>query len=706
MAWIALSLAIVVSTVGARQQSEEPMQLLDDYVHYALVAKPDLAAANIRALIDSGLSNAELALLLDEGNVDPDRYERAVARTIRVAELEALVAELDLRIESGRLDLMRDPKRIEQAVQMLNSHQRAKLIAEQRLEAAGEYAVPQLLLVITEGDDEGLKLRCADMIEKIGRQAVTPLTEALPNLGDPVAQRVVIDLLGDIGWSHAGPVLMEISLDESRGTPVRDAADRAYRNIGVPVADTTQLYSDLGMRYFAGDESLIAFPEESENNIWAYDPFVGLVKTPVPTEIYSQVMAMRQGSKSLDLDRANQVALALFVAANLKRANDLPTDKSDPIYGESRFSPEFYATVYGTQTCMDVLALAVDSVDTPLVRDAISSLAQTTGGANLFITGTGRQPLLETLSYPDRRVQYEGALTLGRALPATTFSGAFRVVPLLASAVRTGSRNFALAIVDNEEDRGEVVNALGQAGFEVIGFDASLSPLREEIARSVGVDLVVVWKRTPEGVRETITALNTLPKTSAAPILVMAPVVDAPELTREYRDDRRIKVTRPEFGELFDSAVEEVMMRASGGRITEAEAEIYAIEALAVLRDIALSNSPAYNISDAEPALLAALQTRTGGARLLVASILALIDSEMAQQALFDAALTAGPDEQIELLDQVGASVRKYGDRSAPRHTRALLELVETSSGETADAAARVHGALNLPSSDAVLLIP
>ena len=66
---------------------------------------------------------------------------------------------------------MRDPKRIEQAVQMLNSHQRAKLIAEQRLEAAGEYAVPQLLLVITEGDDEGLKLRCADMIEKIGRNS-------------------------------------------------------------------------------------------------------------------------------------------------------------------------------------------------------------------------------------------------------------------------------------------------------------------------------------------------------------------------------------------------------------------------------------------------------------------------------------------------------------------------------------------------------
>ena len=55
-----------------------------------------------------------------------------------------------------------------------------------------------------------------------------------------------------------------------------------------------------------------------------------------------------------------------------------------------------------------------------------------------------RQPLLEALAYPDRRVQYEASLTLARALPPTAFNGDYRVVPLLASAVRTGAAAFVV----------------------------------------------------------------------------------------------------------------------------------------------------------------------------------------------------------------------------------------------------------------------
>jgi hypothetical protein len=148
------------------------------------------------------------------------------------------------------------------------------------------------------------------------------------------------------------------------------------------------------------------------------------------------------------------------------------------------------------------------------------------------------------------------------------------------------------------------------------------------------------------------------------------------------------------------------MQRGAGGRMTEAQAEEYAILALEVLHDIAISHSPAYAIADAETALIDALVTRTGGTRMKVAEIVALIDSDNAQRKLFDASLAAAGDEQVELLQLTADSVRRFGDKAEKRHVDGLLDLIAKATGPTAEAAATVHGSLNLPDSGAVKLIP
>ncbi len=83
-----------------------------------------------------------------------------------------------------------------------------------------------------------------------------------------------------------------------------------------------------------------------------------------------------------------------------------------------------------------------------------------------------------------------------------------------------------------------------------------------------------------------------------------------------------------------------------------------------------------------------------------------MVDGSEAQRTLFDAALAAAGDEQLDLLDTVAESVKRFGDHSAPRHIEALLDLITNSGGETAEAAARVAGALNLPTRTAIELIP
>ena len=304
-------------------------------------------------------------------------------------------------------------------------------------------------------------------------------------------------------------------------------------------------------------------------------------------------------------------------------------------------------------------------------------------------------------------MRYEAALTLGRALPRQRFPGDVTVVPLLASAVRTGDESYAVIIGGDEEERRVDASRLSDLGFTIVASGPRLGDVMTPIDQSVGVDLVVMNVAGAEAAIQGVGQLRVFTKTAAVPLLLVATSGDMVRLRREFRDDIRVKISRARVSEeAFADLIDEVMLRAAGGRMTEAQAEAYAIDSIMTLRDIAISGSRAYAIADAESTLIQAHDARRGGVRLAVADILALIDSDRAQRKLFDGALAATGDEQIELLKRVADSVKRFGDRSEPRHIDQLLELITNSGGRTAEAAARVHGALDLPSATAIRLIP
>ena len=298
-------------------------------------------------------------------------------------------------------------------------------------------------------------------------------------------------------------------------------------------------------------------------------------------------------------------------------------------------------------------------------------------------------------------------MILGQSLPRKGFAGDYAIVGLLASAVRTGNRVFALVIAPDEEDRRVRGSQLEDLGFDIIGSGPNATAVGPAIAEAIGVDLVLIKNPSGSAARQAVADLRVRTRTSATPILILADRLEFPDLKQTFATDAWVQVVPSNvMSETFGASIDTLMERASGGRLTEAEAEVYAIDALSALRDIAISNSPVYNIVDAAPALIDAMETRSGGTLLLVADILALIDGDDAQRTLFSAALAARGDEQIELLDRVAVSVKRYGDRTEPHHVAALLDLVKQASGDLAEAAARVHGALNLPADAALELIP
>ncbi|MCA9296560.1 MAG: hypothetical protein KC983_08580 [Phycisphaerales bacterium] len=711
--WVASVVLLLVFCLPAQAlmqdtSNDEPSNLLDNFIHYVITGQTDLAGGYGQALLDAGLTNADMALLVDEGSMDESRYNEAISWGQGVAEIEPIVSEIAIRVERGRLALARDRERIAKAIAMLLGNQRQELLAMNRLGAAGEYAVPQLLQQLTEATEERIKPKVERALVQIGKQAVDPLCVALPNL-DSTAQRRVCDILAEIAYPHAAPALASLERDQNATQPVRQAARRAFDAVGGNrEASLADLWADLGRRYFSDPTVLTAYPADDVNNIWSYDKFVGLVTTPVPTPIFGEVKAMQYASNAMTLEPANVRALSLFVAANLNRENDLPQGEDDPVFGDLPYSPDFFATVFGTRVCQDVLGMALDRVDTPLVRDAIKALSQTTGGANLFDPGTGRQPLLEALTYPDRRVQYEAALTLARALPERRFVGDAMVVPILASAVRTAGVSYGLVIANDVEIRQTMADMFDQTNFTMVGAEPNYTAAIPAIEDAIGIDLIVVQLATARDAMRTVDELRGNPRTLATPILVRVAPNELVATQNRYIDDSRVLVVA--FGggsDAFEAGTEQLLRDAVGGRLSDADAEVYAIESLSALRDVAINRSPAFRVVEAEPALLEAFSTRSGGMRMLVADILALLGTSQSQHALFDAALSeTEPFDQVELLDRVAASVRKHGNLAERRHIDALVELIGKASGDVAEAAARVHGALNVFDSDAISLVP
>jgi hypothetical protein len=702
---IAVPLVCLLTSVALAMQSSQAY--LDDFVHYALTANPDLASANAQALLDSGITNAELAELMEGGTISSDRFDRAISWAQYVDSLEPMATELAQRLEDGRLELARSEVRIQEAIDMLGGTLRQQMIAQERLTAAGEYAVPGLLDVLTDvAASDHAKWSAGEMLTDIGRQAVSPLATALPYLS-PKGQQTGASILGSIGYPHAAPALVMLMTTQGTEPAAREAAARALARLeNVPAADLASLNVLLGQKYLDGTPFLISDPHGQTNLVWTWEPGSGLIGTPVPTQLFGSIMAMRHAASALSDEPQRQDALSLFVAADLSRDNLVGSGLHDPIFSDRAYSPQFYATVFGTRTGLDVLQHGLDRYDTPLVRDAIAALSETGGEISLFSEG-GSDTLVSVLSYPDRRVQYEMALALTRSVPRIAFPGDHRIVPILASAIRDGDATYALVIAETDEDRAAATVRVEALGLDVIDSAAEVDHLLDPISSSPGIDMVYVKRSSAAATTAVIDALRALSQTTATPILVSALGRDAANLTATYRTDPLVVVVRSgATPEAVTAAAEMLMYRGLGAPLSEIDAEIYAVEALSALRDLALSDSSPLDVTDAETALIDALSNRSGRTKLMAAEALSLIDSSMAQQALLESALASEDGTAIDLLDFAASSVRRYGHHGRAWHIAGLLTMIQQGDAATAEAAARVYGAMNEPAEAVILLIP
>ncbi len=705
-----LGALVVIVAAGPAFAQDEPSEklLLENFIHYVIIGKHDLAASNAQVLLDSELNDQALAELLSSLR-EPDRFRKAVRLGLKQDESTALLeaaAALERRIEAGYRARAREPQRIQESIDMLLGGQRSVALGRERLVEAGEYAVPYLLGALRERGNPILKAEIMQTLRTMGGRAVVPLSEALPYL-EPELQESLAGVLAEIAYPTSVPALFE-ALATTTNSAVRQALRRALERIAgrdVMGATLSQLQIDLAERYMNRDRSLLSFPGEEHQLVWRFEPRTGLIATAVRTEIFFPVQAMRQFKRALTNDPSSRHALSGWIAANFKRQINLPTDYEDPTYGPEMREPMYYAVAAGPAAVHPVLGRALDESNTALARQAIEALARTAGADNLWQVDAEAQPLARALGYPDRRVRAEAALTLASAMPLEPFNGSGRVVPELASAIRAAGTNYAAVIAEDREIQLELAATARNLGFTVLTPAPRLADLSQQLTETPGVDLVLL-SGTSSRIQDQYERLRADRQLAAAPLLVLADIADRAYLAELYRGDAATHVMRlGSDTEEREEAIMQLMEVVAGGLLSEEESRQYALRALDALHDLAVGRNPVFDVGDASRQLIAALADTTGDVRLSIADVLALIDQRRAQVALMDAAINALGDEQIALLTSVTRSARRFGNLLEDRQVEELLSIVQEAQGELATTAAATAGALDLSSSYLLPLI-
>ena len=407
---------------------------------------------------------------------------------------------------------------------------------------------------------------------------------------------------------------------------------------------------------------------------------------------------MRSSETALGLDPNLEPALSLFLAANLRRENRLPAGETDPSYAAERQEPSYYAMVAGPQRLNDVLQRALDDQDPALALDAIDAISRTAGTDAVT-------PLTRGLTYSDRLVRYRAAQALAFAAPEESFEAAYRVVPVLADSIRQTGTPYAAVIAPDQEQRNQLTDAVTSLGFQALAAP-SVSEASSLIQEAPGVDLVVV-AGDARVLRDTVADVKARSQLGNAPIVALAPATNQATLANELGGPRVTVVAAPEGppAETLRAAVEQARQRYSAATLSDDEAQALALRSLRLLRQIAMDESSIFDPADALPALVQATEDPRPEVAIAAGDVLSHLDSSEAQTQLADAALDAVGEVQIALLVDLAESANAFGNRISGDQGNRLTELVKTSRGDLAVAAAQAHGALTLPTSNAVDLI-
>jgi HEAT repeat protein len=431
------------AATGVQQPSRSLADNWNDFLHYTKIGRLDLAKAYATAVLQANPDPAELFKLVEE-NQQGYQVAMKASENAHDEELARLTQQVLAVVDQGRFLRRTEPTLIVGEIQRLSTTIRGKMTATRRLQDAGEYAVPFMIDAMTEAiRNPAYETKLSDLIEvlpKIGRPAIRPLTAALQASNDQLKAEIV-RALGRIGYPQSLPYLKLIA-ETSQSMELRSLASESIRQIDPRAAGgmASAMFYQLGERYYYHDESLAPPMDVDFANVWFWDGQAGrLIRTPVDQALFHEMMTMRCCEWSLRSDDQFGLAIGLWLAAFFKaESTGIPMPE---YFGENHATASVYATTAGPEYLHQALARAVNDRNAAVALGAVEALATTAGEKSLMYTLGPSQPLLQALSFQDRAVRYSAAIAIGNAGPRQEFVESRIVVQNLAEALaRSGQQ--------------------------------------------------------------------------------------------------------------------------------------------------------------------------------------------------------------------------------------------------------------------------
>jgi len=405
-----------------------------DLLHYTVIGRFDLAKGYAQAVLDA---NPDAVELLELSRANPKGYQ-VLVRVNEVApdaELAELSGKILAVIDQGRFVQRSEPKIIAEEVRRLSSTERGWFIAVKRLRNAGEYAIPFMLDAMSDNSRANELPDIVRALPQIGKGAIRPLAAALQTK-DATLRAEIITALGGIRYPQALGYLKFVAENDS-SAELRQLAIENIKKIdpSAPEVPAAQLFYKLAEQYYYHSESLAPAEDADFANIWFWDGDAAkLVREEVNKSYFNELMTMRVCEWALKADEGYGSAIGLWLAAFFK-AESAGIEAMPKYFGDRHADALVYATTAGVEYLHQALARAVNDKNAYVALGVIEALGTTAGEQSLLYQIGSAQPLLQALTFYDRKVRYSAAIAIGAAGPKARFAESKQVTANLAEAL-------------------------------------------------------------------------------------------------------------------------------------------------------------------------------------------------------------------------------------------------------------------------------
>lgn len=654
---------------GALEESPfliEP-KTVDEYFH-AVTFSVDLGRPALARKYLDGM----MALAPDDQALLELRDKHGPAIFLKLAnvpELRPLSTQLLVRANEAFRKRGADPSRIDTILKDLGGTAQQRDVATVTLRSAGPVVVPRMISVYRDPESPVEKEAIINTLVSMGDPVAAPLLGALdsPDLG---VRAMAAQVLGYVGERKTAAYLWFPAYGPGQPasvqTTARQALARLFRTPGVRAANVQPSGIGAELKRIALEHYRHQYEwklnEANLVELWSWDNAAGTVAmAPVSPQEASLIVGQRFARQSLAMSPENSelqaIVLSMALADQAFQAGwDQPIARGPGTAHDVGLSA-------GAGPVSKALDLAMTTGNPQGAIAALQVLGQVGTREALSSSGGSRSPLIAALNDRNPRVQFAAAMAVMQLNPSAPFTGADRVVAILARALNDSGQKHCLVVHPKLEKAANVAGLFGQMGYQPLTAQTGRDAFKIAAERP-DVELILLDYNTIQwDVSQTVANLRIDVRTASIPIVIFGPeerMADLAPLIRRYSNIAYLVESstpdnvRLQLKPFFDTFMAPSITAES--RAEQASAAAFWLATLATG-----DRQKIYPLQNAETALLAATVDPALSENVL--RTLGSLGTRSAQQALLQTAISAGTDDAMRELaaTQLAVHIQRYG---------------------------------------------